>query len=227
MKTVDEADHVTDPKRRQMKLPPSHDVRESGMINRYRASPDYATLEPIPEKLSAEGLVFSWYHSQALFTWAQIEDLLFRIFSGLLRCEQRSAAAAFYSLMHFNQKLKTTDAIAKVELDGATLKSWSKLQGRLWKANDKRNLLAHHGSMYVTSKTGETTQTLTPSMYAAVSGSRSGSMPKKEELEDTWRSFQKLQRDLTDFANQCGFALPIPQALLALIKAFSSQGGSD
>lgn len=42
VKDVDESDHVTDPKRRQMKLPPNHDVRD--MIGRYRASP--AGLSP-------------------------------------------------------------------------------------------------------------------------------------------------------------------------------------
>lgn len=224
VKEVKEGDYVTDSKRRQMKLPPGHDVRE--LIGRYRVSPDYEALEPVPEKLSVDRiLLFSWYHSQGLITWAQIEDLLYRVFCGLLRCEQRSAAAVFYSLMHFNQKLKTTDAIAKFALEGAALKSWIKLQKRLWQANEKRNSLAHHGSMWVTAEGGEVKQTLAPSVYAAVP--QPGTMLQRKELEDTLRNFQKLHRDLDSYAEQCNFARPVPHGLVALIEALRSQGDSD
>lgn len=47
VRDVDPDHHVTDPKRRQMKLPLDNDVQKSGMIGRYRASPHYELLEPI------------------------------------------------------------------------------------------------------------------------------------------------------------------------------------
>lgn len=223
VKEVDKADHVTDPKRRQMKLPPNHDVR--GMIGRYRVSPDYGTLEIIPEKIPADP--FSWYHSGALVAWARIEDELFRVFCGLLQDEVRGAAV-YYTLRHFNLKLTVTHAVATAVLQADAANAWKAIYDGAKKAAGQRNVLAHFGDMWISGEGVAPYRILVPSMYTT--GKLSSDWQQqagyaRAELEEKLGSFLKLHREINSFADECGFAHPNPSRLIDIINVIRKRGG--
>lgn len=225
VKEVAEADHVTDPERRQMKLWPGHDVRD--MIGRYRVSPDYAGLEIIPEAIPPDP--FSWYHSAALAAWARIEDELFRVFCGLLQDEVRGAAV-YYTLRTFSLQLAVTHAVATEVLQPDAVKTWKAIHDGLKKAAEQRNVLAHYRDMYVSGDAGVPYRILVPSMYAT--GKLSSDWKQqagyaKTELEQKLRGFLKLHREVSGFADACGFLRPNAKGLFEIISVISTRRGSE
>ena len=81
VREVPACDHVTDPKRRQMKLPSNHDVHT--LIGRYKITPEYDMLEPILEDVVIDPNFI--LHSVALTAWKAVQDRIFRIYKDLMR----------------------------------------------------------------------------------------------------------------------------------------------
>ncbi len=225
VKAVNQQEHVTDPKRRQMQLPTGHDVR--GMIGKYRASPDYSALEPIIEKFPPDP--FSWYHSHAIVAWARIEDALFRVFCGLIRDEVRGAAV-YYTLSNFKLKLDVTHAVATAVLPANAEKDWKAIYDGAGKAATQRNVLAHFGDLWISGEGDTTYRILVPSMYSTrkiPSDWRQQAGYTRKELEETWRSFEKLYGKIVSFADQCGFGHPNPNKLVDIITVIRRRRGLE
>lgn len=222
---VEQSEHVTDPTRKQMKLQPDHDVRN--MIGKYRISPDYEALEPIPDNLPPDP--FSWYHSRALVAWASIEDDIFRVMCGLIQDDVRGAAV-YYTLTTFRLKLDVTHAVATAVLEADAANDWKKIHECTRNAATKRNLLAHYSDMWISEGSAVPYRILVPSMYATGKISSNWKQQAgyaRTELEETWRSFVKLHKDINSFADKCGFRYPSPSRLVGIIDVIRNRCDQD
>ncbi|MBK8209803.1 MAG: hypothetical protein IPK78_07295 [Rhodospirillales bacterium] len=205
VKEVEPEDHVTDPARRQMALPPGHDVHM--MIRKYKASPDFDYLEPIWEIMSTDA--FTLLHVAALSTWQAVEDAIFELFSAMLGARDASISSAlFYSADHLSYKLSMTDAISAVVLAGSShLLEWDKLKERSRKRSHDRNRLAHFNTIWVSDDTG-TYKLLRQAINDR--SERNKSAIDQQQLEDIWRSFCLLCADIRAFTCKIREISPSP-----------------
>lgn len=105
-------------------------------------------MEPTPDKFSPTYLAHEDFYigvGLSISRWSHMETTIVRIFSVIMRTEEKKAGIVFYSIMNFNTWLMViSDLIA---IDPAFKKhagNWNKKVDRLRRLNDTRVRLAHH-----------------------------------------------------------------------------------
>ena len=188
IKEVDPADHVTDPKRRQMKLSLYNDVRATGMIGKYRASPHYKVLEQILSNFfETIGITIS--------RWQGIENMLLALFTKLIAHRNvYGLSEAFLSIVSLRTRLEMVNAVAVSVVTEELLTEWKSLYRRIDKCSRKRNTIAHGNSRYITGNSTANDFILeTKADTAGLS---------KEQIAELGALFGELGVDLDAFINK-------------------------